>query len=203
MGTTLLQVAATAGTLLVLTSLAMAQTPTPAQQQAIRSNCVADYRANCSGVPTGGMDALVCLEQHESKLSPGCKSAVEALDHGSGGATASHSSTATTSTESAPAVKSAEGETAKASEGAAAATDEATKATAPAISTAKTPATGRSPLSLRHEMRIAARSCAQDFRVLCPNLPVGQGNVLFCLKIHANRLSTPCRNALLEAGETF
>ncbi len=200
MGTTIFHVAATVGAWLVLTGLSVAQTPTPAQQQAIRSNCVADYRANCSGVPTGGMDALICLEQHEAKLSPGCKSAVEALDHGSTGASASHGTTAATSTESAPAAKSAESETAKASEGAAAATGEAAKTTAPATTTA---AAGRSPMSLRHEMRIAARSCARDFRVLCPNLPVGQGNVLFCLKIHANRLSTPCRNALLEAGETF
>lgn len=200
MGNNVLQVTAALFALLVVAGPSLAQTPTPAQQQAIRSNCVADYRANCSGVPTGGMDALICLEQHESKLSPGCKSAVEALDHGSGGTTASHSAATTAASESAPAAKSTEAETAKATQGASAAESETAKAASPSIKT--TPA-GRPPMSLRHEMRIAARSCARDFRVLCPNLPVGQGNVLFCLKIHADRLSTPCRNALLEAGETF
>ena len=195
MGKTTIQVAAAAGAWLILTNLSVAQTPTPAQQQAIRSNCVADYRANCSGVPTGGMDALICLEQHESKLSPGCKSAVEALDHGSGGAAA------TAPSESAPATKPAVSGSARSSETASAAESETTTAAESETTTA--PASGRLRMSLRHEMRIAARSCARDFRVLCPNLPVGQGNVLFCLKIHSDRLSTPCRNALLEAGETF
>ena len=59
---------------------ALAEAPTPAQQQAIRSNCVSDYRKDCSGVPTGGMDALICLEQHSDSLSPACKSAVEAVE---------------------------------------------------------------------------------------------------------------------------
>ena len=196
----LFMVTAVTGTLLAAISASLAQTPTPAQQQAIRSSCVSDYRANCSSVPTGGMDALICLEQHEAKLSPACKSAVEAVDHGSGSPAASTSSAATAS-------KSSTATT----EGSSAATTatEATKSesgggaetTASAPKAAAAPAAGRHTMSLRQEMRLAARSCARDFRVLCPNLPVGQGNVLFCLKVHANRLSSPCRNALIEAGK--
>lgn len=166
-----------AGAALASISGSLAQTPTAAQQQAIKSSCVSDYKANCATVPTGGMDALVCLEQHEANLSPACKSAVEAVDHGSSGGGTTSSAASTTA---------ASGET-------------STTAAAPKSATA--PASGRPAMSLRQEMRLAARSCAHDYRVLCPNLPMGQGNVLFCLKVHADRLSTPCRNALLQAGE--
>lgn len=169
---------------------AFAQAPTPAQQQAIRSSCVSDYRANCSGVPTGGMDALICLEQHEAKLSPACKSAVEAVDHGSGS--------------SAPASSSAAGGTDKAAESAAATTEAPkTEAAAPSATAGHAPASGKPAMSLRQEMRLAARACARDYRVLCPNLPVGQGNILFCLKVHEQRLSPRCRTALVEAGEVL
>ncbi|MCP4318221.1 MAG: hypothetical protein GY789_19955 [Hyphomicrobiales bacterium] len=174
------------GAALASATTSLAQTPTPAQQQAIKSSCVSDYRANCASVPTGGMDALICLEQHEAKLSPACKSAVEAVDHGSGGSSTTATSTAAATT--------TESSTAKAA-------SEETKTTAAVPKAAAAPASGRPAMSLRQEMRLAARSCARDYRVLCPNLPIGQGNVLFCLKIHANRLSTPCRNALIEAGE--
>ena len=166
----------------IAASTALAQTPTPAQQQAIKSNCVADYRANCAGVPTGGMDALICLEQHEAKLSPACKSAVEAVDQGSGSsATAAKTTTASSASES----------------------GKAATAESSAAAGAQKPASGQSAMSLRQEMRIAARACARDYRVLCPNLPVGQGNVIFCLKVHADRLSPHCRKALVEAGEVF
>lgn len=157
---------------------AFAQSPTPAQQQAIKSNCVADYRANCSGVPTGGMDALICLEQHEAKLSPACKSAVEAVDHGSG------SNTSTSA--------------ASGSEDGKASGEMKAEAGAPAAA-----ASGKPVMSLRQEMRLAARACARDYRALCPNLPAGQGNVLFCLKVHEEHLSARCRQAMIEAGEVF
>ena len=167
---------------------AFAQSPTPAQQQAIKSNCVADYRANCAGVPTGGMDALICLEQHEAKLSPACKSAVEAVDHGSG----SHTSTAAAS----PPVSGSQGDK----------TSGEMKAEAGATATSNvgaTPESGRPVMSLRQEMRLAARACARDYRALCPNLPAGQGNVIFCLKVHEDHLSPRCRQAMIEAGEVF
>ncbi len=160
---------------------AVAQTPTPAQQQAIRSNCVSDYRAHCSSVPTGGMDALICLEQNVGSLSPACKSAVEAVEP----ATATTTPAATTDTDKDKAT-STEGGTTK-----------APTATAPATTTA--PAS-EPRLTFRQEMAIAAGSCATDFRLFCPNLPVGHGNVLFCLQVHANRLGTPCRDALTKLG---
>jgi hypothetical protein len=49
-------------------------------------------------------------------------------------------------------------------------------------------------------MRVAGGSCAADFRLLCPNLPVGHGNVLFCLQVHWQRLDSTCRDALTRLG---
>lgn len=174
---------------------ALSQTPTPAQQQAIRSSCVADYRANCSNVPTGGMASLVCLEQHESKLSPSCKSAVEAVDTKPPASTSADSQSSEVT--AAPA-KTATPET-KPSE---AAGDAPTPKPKP--ETAEMPQAGTEPkMSFRGEMRLAAGACARDFRLFCPNLPVGHGNVLFCLKVHGPKLDSACRNALLDAGEVF
>lgn len=176
-----------------VTSPVFSQTPTTAQQQAIRSSCVADYRANCSTVPTGGMASLVCLEQHESKLSPSCKSAVEAVDAKPAAPAPSDSKSTETS---AAATKDAAPETKTA----------ATAADAPKSATTTKDATAASAapkLSFRGEMRLAAGACARDFRLFCPNLPVGHGNVLFCLKVHGPRLDSACRSALMDAGEIF
>lgn len=51
------------GALVIAVAPALAQAPTEAQQKALRANCPSDFREYCSGVPTGGMDALVCLEK--------------------------------------------------------------------------------------------------------------------------------------------
>ncbi len=161
---------------------ALAEAPTPAQQQAIRSNCVSDYRKNCSGVPTGGMDALICLEQHSDSLSPACKSAVEAVEPASTAAP----ETAAKPTESAPAT-------------AAPKPAESSEASAPAATSEKPPA-NEPRLTFRQELRIAGGSCGVDFRLLCPNLPIGHGNVLFCLQVHWPRLDPSCRDALTALG---
>ncbi|MCY6381079.1 hypothetical protein [Hoeflea prorocentri] len=193
---TILPVAAAALTFSALA--AFAQTPTPAQQQAIKSNCVADYRANCAGVPTGGMDALICLEQHEDKLSSACKSAVEAVDHNSASTPTTAPKATSEATTTTAAKPKSEAESATASGGA------KTETSAPAASAAgAAPASGKPAMSLRQEMRLAARACARDYRVLCPNLPAGQGNVLFCLKVHEEHLSPQCHKAILDAGEVF
>lgn len=53
------------------------------------------------------------------------------------------------------------------------------------------------------ELRITARACAADFRLLCPNVPLGHGNAIFCLKVHGPKLAPACRAALKEAGQRF
>jgi hypothetical protein len=192
--------------LAVPSSFALAQTPTAAQQQAIRSNCVSDYRANCSGVPTGGMEALVCLEKNVDNLSPSCKSAVEAVDSSAASAsqdTASASGTDDSASTSAPRASdssdAAKNATADTSE-----TPSTTSSSASSTVTAAPAETANEPkLTFRQEMALAAGSCAVDFRLFCPNLPVGHGNILFCLRIHGPRLAPACHDALVKAGVTF
>jgi hypothetical protein len=164
---------------------ASAQVPTPSQRQALRSNCVSDYRANCATVPTGGMAALVCLEQHVDKLSPACKSAVLAAE----GQPAPAAAAPAAAEKPAPSNKEAKK----------AIKPPSTPAPAAADTTAEPPPRHVLPFFL--EVRIAARACATDFRLLCPGVPLGHGNAIFCLKVHAHRLDPACRNALIAAGE--
>ncbi len=60
---------------------------TSSQQQALKSACQSDYRANCASVPPGGSEALQCLQTNLSKLSAACQQAVTAAS-GGGAATA-------------------------------------------------------------------------------------------------------------------
>ena len=61
---------------------------TDAQRAAIRSACRNDYMANCSSVTPGGPAAVKCLDQHEARLSPRCKEAVNAVAGGAAPAAA-------------------------------------------------------------------------------------------------------------------
>lgn len=64
---------------LAVPGVALAQQPTPAQADAIRSACRSDFMANCSGVTPGGADALACLQRNAAKASPGCQQALGAV----------------------------------------------------------------------------------------------------------------------------
>jgi len=59
--------------------IAVAQAPTDEQKSAVRSACRSDFIAQCSGVQPGGMEALNCLQQHDSTLSAACRKAVSAI----------------------------------------------------------------------------------------------------------------------------
>lgn len=178
------------GIMIIPVALQATEIPTAAQKHAIRSNCVSDYRAHCSGVPTGGMAALVCLEQHQTSLSPACQSAVKAVEGGS------KSATSTAATDAA-AVKEKPADKAPKTAGT------AKSKTAPATAADTFEGASRPVLPFIHELRIAARACATDFRLFCPNVPLGRGNAIFCLKVHGPRLAPACRAALTEAGERF
>src|SRR5690242_15160245 len=56
-----------------------AQQPTQAQRDALRSACRSDVMANCASVQPGGREALECLLRDEPKLTPPCRSAVNAI----------------------------------------------------------------------------------------------------------------------------
>ena len=70
----MLRLVATPGATLALIMMAtpvVAQAPTDAQREAIRSACRSDYIAHCSSVPPGGVESLQCLQKNMSSLS-GC-----------------------------------------------------------------------------------------------------------------------------------
>src|SRR6185312_2863723 len=59
---------------------ALAQAPSQAQRDAIKSECRSDYMAHCSSIPPGGEASLQCLQKNMSSLAPGCQSAVKAVE---------------------------------------------------------------------------------------------------------------------------
>ena len=59
---------------------APAQQPTQAQANAIRGACRNDYMNHCADVPTGGTEALQCLQQHAGEVSSGCRTALAPLN---------------------------------------------------------------------------------------------------------------------------
>jgi hypothetical protein len=56
--------------------------PTSAQQNAMRQNCRNDFTSKCAGVQPGGKEALACLQQNVTGLSPACKRVVSETMHG-------------------------------------------------------------------------------------------------------------------------
>jgi hypothetical protein len=162
-----------AAALCALAAPVAAQQPTQAQRNAIRQSCAADYRANCSSVPTGGMASLQCLQQHMSSLSPACQSAVDAV---SGGATGGAAGGAGSPAIGAPGGAMGDG----AMPGA--------------------PATGGRPPGAppREEIALIRAECRRDFRTYCPDAPLGGGKAAACLERNETRLSPGCRGALAE-----
>src|SRR5436305_4270542 len=59
---------------------ALAQAPSQAQRDAIKSQCRSDYIAHCSSIPPGGEASLQCLQKNMSSLAPSCQSAVKAVE---------------------------------------------------------------------------------------------------------------------------
>jgi hypothetical protein len=148
---------------------ALAQQPTDAQRNAIKSACRSDFLSNCSGVTPGGREAVACLQQHEASLSSGCKQAISALGASGSAATPKSSSGAST----APATPDAG----------------TPKAAAPAATTAP-------QLSPREEMVIAREACGPDFRSYCRAVPLGGGRGIACLRENMARLSPACQKVL-------
>jgi hypothetical protein len=66
--------------LIALAAPALAQPPTDAQRSAIRGACRGDYANVCANVPTGGKEALQCLQQHQSEVSTKCREALAPLE---------------------------------------------------------------------------------------------------------------------------
>jgi hypothetical protein len=174
---------------LVLAGPAAAQQPSQAQISAIRSACRADYQAHCSSVQPGGPAALACLKKNVAALSPACQKAVDAV----GGAAA-------------PARTSGEAPSASPPATAAAPADEPAAAAAPARPAARSTTAVSPPppvVPLRVELAILRRACGQDYRVNCPGVRPGGGQVIACLVANEAALSPGCRRTLASARQSL
>src|SRR6266404_5772816 len=146
-----------------------AKKPGDAQVAAIRCACRSDYPKVCAGVPTGGAQALQCLEKNKSKVSANCEKAISAA---SGGAAAAGAA------------------------GAPAATATAAPATAPAATAA--PALVLRPLRPREEIFVLRSACGGDVRSLCGGVQPGGGRIVQCLATRAASLSPACKEVLSQ-----
>src|SRR5258708_26531213 len=131
---------------------ALAQAPTEAQREAIKSECRNDYIAHCSSIPPGGEASLQCLQKNMSSLSASCKSAVQAVEApAEPKAESAPTPPATPKTESAPA--------------AATTTPETAAPKAAASTTAKQPSSA--------QISAIRSACRSDYPKVCAGVPTG------------------------------
>jgi hypothetical protein len=156
------------------------QAPTDAQRSAIRSQCRSDYEAHCASVPPGGAASLQCLQKNMSSLSPGCQTAVRAVEPPA--APKAESPAAAPKTESAPS--------------AAAAKPAETAAPAAPKAAASTPAKKPS------DAQIAAirGACRSDYQKVCAGVPTGGAAALQCLEKNKSKVSGGCQQAVDAAS---
>jgi uncharacterized protein (DUF2147 family) len=155
---------------------ALAQAPSQAQRDAIKSQCRSDYMAHCSSVPPGGEASLQCLQKNMSSLSSSCQSAVRAVE-APAAATAKPADTAAPKA-TAPA----------------AATTAAPKAAEPKAAAA--PAAGQPSSAQISAIRSACRS---DYPKVCAGVPTGGAPALQCLEKNKAKLSAGCEKAVSAA----
>ncbi|WP_027580237.1 cysteine rich repeat-containing protein [Bradyrhizobium sp. Ai1a-2] len=152
---------------------ALAQAPSEAQREAIKSQCRSDYMAHCSSIPPGGEASLQCLQKNMSSLSAGCASAVRAAE--------------------APAAPKAE--TAPKPDAAPAKTETPAAATA-----AKPKAAGTQAKPSEVQVTAMRSACRSDYQKFCPGVPTGGAPALQCLVKNKARLSPPCGEAVAAAS---
>ena len=154
---------------------ALAQAPSQAQRDAIKSQCRSDYMAHCASVPPGGEASLQCLQKNMSSLSSGCQGAVRAVE--------------------APAAAAKPAETAqpKAAAPAAAAT---------AAPKAAEPKSAAAPAGQPTSAQISAirSACRSDYPKVCAGVPTGGAPALQCLEKNKAKLSAGCEKAVSAAG---
>jgi hypothetical protein len=160
-----------------MTMPAFSQAPTDAQRSAIRSECRSDYQAHCASVPPGGAASLQCLQKNMSSLSPGCQTAVRAVE--APAAPKAESAPAAPKTESVPAATTAKPAT-------------ETGAPTAAAATAKKPS----------DAQVAAirSACRSDYQKVCAGVPTGGSAALQCLEQNKSKVSAPCQQAVGAAS---
>ena len=163
--------------LLATTAPALAQAPSEAQRDAIKSQCRSDYMAHCASVPPGGEASLQCLQKNMSSLSSSCQSAVRAVE-APAAATAKPADTAAPKA-AAPA----------------AATTAAPKAAEPKPAAA---APAGQPTSA--QISTIRSACRSDYPKVCAGVPTGGAPALQCLEKNKAKLSPGCEKAVSAAG---
>jgi len=159
---------------------ALAQAPSQAQRDAIKSQCRSDYIAHCSSVPPGGEASLQCLQKNMSSLSSSCQSAVRAVEAPAAAAPKAESAPASSpKTEAAPAAAAA-----KPAAGAAAPKAAATTAAQPSSA----------------QVSAIRTACRSDYPKVCAGVPTGGAPALRCLEKNKAKLSPACEKAVAAAN---
>jgi hypothetical protein len=158
------------------------QAPSDAQRSAIRSECRSDYEAHCASVPPGGAASLQCLQKNMSSLSPGCQTAVRAVEPPAA-PKAETAPAAAPKTESAPS----------------AATTKPAETAAPATAPK---ATASTPAKKPSDAQIAAirSACRSDYQKVCAGVPTGGAAALQCLEKNKSKVSGGCQQAVNAAS---
>ena len=173
-----------------MTPSAFSQAPTDAQRSAIRAQCRADYQANCASVPPGGMASLQCLQKNMSSLSPGCQTAVRAVE--TPAAPKAETAPATPKAESAPDAAPAKP-----------AAETAAPTPAPKTAAAPKPATSAAAKKPSSAQVAAIRSaCRSDYQQNCAGVPTGGAAALSCLQKNKENLSANCQKAVSAVGNS-
>ena len=180
--------ASMAAAIFAAASPAFSQAPTDAQRSAIRAQCRSDYEAHCASVPPGGMASLQCLQKNMSSLSPGCQSAVRAVEAPVELKSEPSPSAAPEKAESEPAA-APKAEPAPAN-------PPAEGATAPPKAAANPPA--KKPSSA--QIGAIRSACRADYPKVCAGVPTGGAAALQCLATNKAKLSANCERAVAAAS---
>src|SRR5258708_1675912 len=160
-------------TIFMVVTPTFSQAPTDAQRSAIRSECRSDYEAHCASIPPGGAASLQCLQKNMSSLSPGCQTAVRAVE--------------------APAAPKAE------SAPAAAPAKPAAETAAPAAAP-KAAASGAAKKPSSAQIAAVRSACRSDYQKVCAGVPTGGAPALQCLEKNKAKVSPSCEKAVTAAS---
>ena len=207
-----LRVLFASGLVVGATLSASAQQPTSEQISAIRASCRSDFMSNCTGVKPGTRDALECLKRNAAKVSPACKTALDAISprptESAAPAPAKTAPPSSAAAPPAPAAAAPPPPAAAASPPPAATvasppTDaaEPPAAAEPGARPAPGPAAGEGKKHASPQVAAVREACHADFGVHCPGVKPGGSAALHCLQANAAALSPPCRDAVMAMGE--
>ena len=165
---------------------ALAQAPSEAQRDAIKSQCRSDYMAHCSSIPPGGEASLQCLQKNMSSLSAGCASAVRAVE--APAAPQGRSRPAAPKAETAPAAPKTE-------------TLPPQRPRSPPLSCRTQGRRKRAAKQPTSAQTSAIRSaCRTDYPKVCAGVPTGGAPALQCLEKNKAKLSAACATAVGAAS---